>query len=137
MRQAWRIALLLAVIFLLGMTVSLGWSEPQKDNASKIPAFTTNDRALIEAYYKKLSGKYAPGSLDRTPFALGIEATLVRGSHMPVQLKKQLERLPQELESQLSTTLADYGRYRLGPHVILVSKGDLTIGDILKNIVPK
>jgi hypothetical protein len=131
------VALLLAVILLFGLTISLGWSAPQKNESSNLPAFTANDRALIEAYYRELSGKYAPGSLDRAPFALGIETALVRGSHVPVHLKKQLERLPPAVESQLSTARADYGRYRLGHHVVLVSKSDMTIGDILKNIVPK
>jgi hypothetical protein len=137
MTRAWKVALLLMVILLLGLTISLGWGAPQKTASSNLPVFTTEDRALIEEYYKELRGKYAPGSLDRTPFPLGIETALVRGSHVPVHLKKQLERLPQELESRLSTTKADFGRYRLGHHVVLASKADMTIGDILKNVVPK
>jgi hypothetical protein len=137
MTRAWRVAFLVIVVLLAGMTISSGWSAPQKKEASNLPAFTAKDRELIEAYYKQLSGKYAPGSLDRTPFPLAIEKELVRGSHVPVQLKKQLERLPQELESRLSTTTADYARYRLGHHVVLANRGDMTIGDIVKNIVPK
>ena len=137
MTRGWKVVLLLMVVLLLFLTISLGWSAPQKAEASRLPVFTTEDRALIGAYYKELSGKYAPGSLDRTPFSLGIEAALVRGSHVPLHLKKQLERLPQEIESRLSTTPPDFGRYRLGHHVVLASKGDMTIADIFKNIVPK
>ena len=38
-----------------------------------------------------------------------------------------------ELESKLTPLTDDYGRYKLGPHVILVKKADLTIADIMKN----
>jgi len=99
--------------------------------------FTPKDRELIGAYYNHLIGTLAPGSLDRTPFEPGIEKALVRGSHVPMQLEKDLEPLPAKLESQLSQITGDYGRYTLGRHVVLVKKTDLTIADILKNVAVK
>ena len=40
MPRAWKIALLLAAILLLAMTVSLAWGAPQKGTESKMPVFT-------------------------------------------------------------------------------------------------
>jgi hypothetical protein len=137
MKRAWKVPLLLAVILLLGMTVSLGWSEPQKTDTSKMPAFSAKDRELITTYYKKIRGTLAPGSLDRSAFSLGVEQSLVAGSKVPLQLKKELKRLPRELESQLGTIGGAYGRYELGHHVVLIVGDNLTIADILKNVVPK
>ena len=101
------------------------------------PTFSSKDRELIEAYYDHLVGTLAPGSLDRSPFPLGIEKALVSGSHVPMQLERDLERLPAKLESQLTPLTGDYGRYKLGRHVVLVKKTDLEIQDILKNIAVK
>lgn len=139
MTRAWKVALLLAIalILLLGMSISLGWSAPQKTGTSNLPAFTAKDRELIDAYYTHLSGTLAPGSIDRSTFSLGIEKALVPGSHVPVQLQKELEPLPKQLESQLSMTTGEYRRYRLGHHIVLVKKSDLTIADIMKNVAPK
>jgi hypothetical protein len=134
MTRAWKVALLLAVILLLGFAVSLGWSAPLNPEQSKAPAFTAKDRELIDAYYTKISGALAPGSVDRSTFSLGIERSLVPGSHVPMQLEKDLQPLPAKLESQLGTLPADYGRYRLGHHVVLLKKSDMTIADILKNV---
>jgi hypothetical protein len=137
MTHPWKIALLLAVILLLTLSVALAWSAPQKTEASKFPAFSAKDRELIETYYTRLIGTLAPGSIDRSTFSLGVERSLVPGSHVPMQLQKELAPLPGKLESQLSMTNGDYLRYRLGHHVVLVKKGDMTIADILKNIAPK
>ena len=85
MTRAWKIALILAVILLLGMSVSLGWSASQKAEA-KYPAFTAKDRELIDSYYTALSGKLAPGSIDRSTFSVDIEKSLVPGSRIPIHL---------------------------------------------------
>ena len=129
MTWTWKATLFIAAILLL--TASLAFTEETS------PVFTAKDRELIGAYYNHLIGTLAPGSLDRTPFALGIEKALVAGSHVPMQLEKDLEPLPVKLESQLSQITGDYGRYTLGRHVVLVKKTDLTIADILKNVAVK
>jgi hypothetical protein len=120
--------LLAAAVILLAST-----SSPQESK----PVFTANDRQLIEAYYKHLVGTLAPGSLDRSPFPIGVEKALVAGSHVPMQLEKDLQLLPANLESQLSVITGDYGRYKLGRHVVLMRKADLAIADILKNVAVK
>jgi hypothetical protein len=129
MTRTWKALLFLAAISLL--ITSLAFAQETN------PVFTAKDRELIGAYYNHLIGTLAPGSLDRTPFAPGIEKALVSGSHVPMQLEKDLESLPVKLESQLSQITGDYGRYTLGRHVVLVKKADLTIADILKNVAVK
>jgi len=132
MSRAWKIALILAVILLFAFSISLAWSAPQND--AKLAVFSAKDHQLIEAYYNHLIGTLAPGSLNRSPFPLGIEAALTPGSHVPMQLEKDLQPLPVKLDEQLSQITGDYGRYTLGRHVILVRKSDLAIGDVIKNV---
>jgi hypothetical protein len=129
MSRAWKLALLFLILFLLLAGFAAG--QEQK------PTFTVKDKTLIETYYDHLIGTLAPGSLDRTPFALGVEKALVVGSHVPIQLEKDLAPLPAKLESQLTPLTGDYARYTLGRHVVLVKKGDLEIADILKDVAVK
>jgi hypothetical protein len=132
MSRAWKIALILAVLLLLAFTVSLAWSAPQND--AKLPVFSAKDHQLIESYYNHLVGTLAPGSLNRSPFPLGVETSLTPGSNVPMQLEKDLQLLPAKLEDQLSAITGDYARFTLGRHVVLVRKSDLKIGDIIKNV---
>jgi hypothetical protein len=135
MSRPWKIAILLIVILLFGLVASLAWSAPKDE--SNMPTFTDRDRKLIDEYYLHILGTLAPGSLDQSSFSLGIEQSLVTGSHVPMQLEKDLKPLPQKLESQLSQLTGEFGRYTLGRHVVLVRKGDLAIADILRNIAVK
>jgi len=137
MSRAWKIALLLLVVLLFGMVVSLAWSAPQKADEPKTPVFSVKDHKVIGEYYLHLVGTLAPGSLDRSGFPLGIEQSLVSGSHVPMQLEKDLKPLPAKLEAQLTQITGDYARYTLGRHVVLVRKSDLAIADIIKNIAVK
>jgi hypothetical protein len=132
MSRAWKIALILAVILLFAFSISLAWSAPQSN--AKLPVFTDKDRQSIEAYYNHLVGTLAPGSLNRSQFPLGVEAELTPGSHLPMQLEKDLQRLPAKLNEQLSQITGDWGRYTIGRHVVLVRKSDLMIGDIIRNV---
>jgi hypothetical protein len=133
MSRAWKIALALAVILLFLMSISLAWSAPQNP-AEKLPVFSPKDRQIIEGYYNHLVGTLAPGSINQSPFPLGVERALTPNSHVPMQLEKDLQRLPPKLESQLTQITGDYARYTLGRHVVLVRKSDLAIGDIIKNV---
>ena len=137
MSRAWKIALLVALVLLFGMVVSLAWSAPQQAGETKLPVFSAKDHKLIEEYYLHLVGALAPGSLDRSEFPLGVEQSLVAGSHVPMQLEKDLKPLPAKLESQLTAITGDYARYTLGRHVVLLRKTDLAITDIIKNVAVK
>jgi len=130
MSRTAKLALLLLLVLLLGTGIALS-------QAANSPTFSAKDRELIEAYYNHVSGTLAPGSLDRSEFPLAVEKALMAGSHVPMQLEKDLEPLPVKLESQLTQITGDYGRYTLGRHIVLIKKGDLTIADILKNVAVK
>ena len=134
MSRAGKIALALAVILLFMISISLAGGASQNTADDKLPVFSPKDRQIIEEYYSRMLGTLAPGSVDRSPFPLGIEGTLTPNSHVPMQLEKDLQPLPRKLESQLSQITGDYGRYTLGRHVVLVRKSDLAIGDIIKNV---
>ena len=129
MPRQWKAAMLIAAASMLLASISLA--------QAKKPEFNAKDRQTIETYYNRLIGTLAPGSVDRSPFPLGIEKALVAGSHVPMQLEKDLEPLPAKLESQLSQITGDYGRFKLGRHVVLVKKADLEIADIIKNVAVK
>jgi hypothetical protein len=130
MRLNWKIVLILAAILILAFSVALAWSAPQK---ASTPVFTVVERDAIEAYYLHLMGTLAPGSINRTPFSPNIEKALTVGSHVPMQMEKDLMPLPDELESKLVPLTGDYGRFRLGNHVLIVKMVDLAIVDIIKN----
>ena len=133
MSRRWKLALLLTgafMTFMMAETIVLS-------QELKAPTFSPKDRELIETYYNHLIGALAPGSLDRSPFPLGVEKALVAGSHVPMQLEKDLEPLPAKLESQLTPVTSAYGRYKVGRHVVLMRKEDLAIADILKNVAVK
>lgn len=130
MSRTAKLALLLLLVLLLGTGIALS-------QVANSPTFSAKDRELIEAYYNHVIGTLAPGSLDRSEFPLAVEKALMAGSHVPMQLEKDLEPLPAKLESQLTQITGDYGRYTLGRHIVLIKKGDLTIADILKNVAVK
>ena len=141
MTRPWKIALILAVIMLLVFSVSLAWGAGQKAaeaptfvlHGDKAPVFSAKDREFVQAYYLHLLGTLAPGSINRSTFDPGVEKSLVAGSHVPGQFEKEMMPLPAELETKLTPLTGDYARYKLGPHVVLVKKADLTIADIMKN----
>jgi hypothetical protein len=130
MKPNWKIILILTAILVLAFSVALAWSAPQK---ASTPMFTPAERDAIQAYYLHLMGTLAPGSINRTPFSPNIEKALATGSHVPMQLEKDLMPLPSDLESKLVPLTGDYGRYKLGNHVLLVKMADLTIVDMIKN----
>jgi len=130
MRTNRKIVLILAAILILAFSVALAWSAPQ--NAAT-RTFTPAERETIQAYYLHLMGTLAPGTINRAPFPPNIEKALTVGSHVPMQLERDLMPLPRELESKLVPLTGEYGRYKLGTHVLLIKMGDLTIVDIIKN----
>src|SRR5262249_44213290 len=121
---------ILTALLIFAFSIALAWSASQNTSAR---VFTRTERDAIQVYYLHLMGTLAPGSINRTPFSPDIEKALTVGSHVPMQLEKELMPLPGELESKLVPLTGDYGRYKLGNHVLLVRIGDLTITDIIKN----
>jgi hypothetical protein len=130
MKPNWKIVLILTVIAIFAFSIALAWSASEN---AQTRVFTPAERDTIQAYYLHLMGTLAPGSINRTPFSPAVEKALIAGSHVPMQLEKDLMPLPSELESKLVPLTGDYGRYKLGNHVLLVKTADLTIVDIIKN----
>jgi len=115
---------------LLVATAAVGWSQ----SADKPVKFTAEDRKAIESYYTHLIGETAPGSLDRKSYSLEIEKVLTPGGKVPLQLEKELQWLPPELEKKLSQPPGGYLHYKLGRHVLVVRRSDLLIADIIKDV---
>jgi hypothetical protein len=130
MSRVWKLTLLLTVALLLMAALSVS-------QELKRPKFTAQDRQLIETYYSHIIGTLAPGSVDRSSYPPEVERALVVGGHLPMGLEKELERLPDKLESQLSEATRSYGCYKLGRHIILMKRDDRVIADILKNVALK
>ena len=130
MRRTWKVVLILTAILILAFSVTLAWSATQNTSTR---VFTPAERDTIKAYYLHVMGTLAPGSINRTPFSPDIEKALRTGSHLPMQMEKDLMPLPSELEAKLVPLTGEYGRYKLGNHVLLVRMADLTIVDIIKN----
>jgi hypothetical protein len=137
MKPIWKRELVVALSLLILTGVALSAGALQKLDLATTPTFTPKDREVITAYYLSVISTLAPGSIDRSPFDPSIERGLAVGSHVPPQLGKRLESLPEKLDSQLTLINADYGRYKLGRHVLLVRKADLAIAAILKNVALK
>src|SRR5262245_48932714 len=99
MRRRRLVILGFTALMLLAFSISLAWSAPQ---TAATPTFSPKEHETITAFYKRLMGTLAPGSINRTPFSPGIEKALVAGSHVPMQLDKELMPLPTDLESHLN-----------------------------------
>ena len=142
MSRIWKLVPIFVIFLPLVIGVPTAWSAPQGTEkppkfvlkGEKTPTFTAKDHELISAYYEHLTGTQAPGSIDRTPFPPGVEKSLVAGSHVPGQFERELQPLPEKLESQLSMLTGDYRRFILRHHVLIVKKSDLTIADVMKDV---
>jgi hypothetical protein len=145
MSPVWKLTLLLVLMLILAMSMTLGGQTTQNKpetptfvlRGDTTPVFTAKDRELLTAYYQRLYSTLAPGSITQSKFSPAVERSLVTGSHIPMQLEKELEPLPNSLEATLSQLTGDYRRYKLQPHVVIVKKADLTIMDIVKNVGTK
>jgi len=126
--------LLLLLVFMSVFVGALAWSAEPQDVKKAGLAFTAKDRQIIGDYYKRIIGNIAPGSLDRSTFSVSVEKDIARGGHLPRSVEKDLERLPKDLESQLSSPSNNYEYYRIGHHVILVRLIDLSIADVIKDV---
>jgi hypothetical protein len=118
--------ILLALVLLL-LLAQLSGAQTQR------PSFSESDRAAINAYFKGVHTKTAPGSIDRTELPLPIEQSLVSGGRVPLQYEKRLARLPEALRAQLSLLPGGYESFMLGKHVLLVKRGTLEIADVVRN----
>jgi hypothetical protein len=130
MKPQWIIRILmLTALLLMAAAVVMG----QTANKSQKAEINAADRTTINNYYNHLMGDLAPASLDRKGFSPEIERTLKPGNKLPLQLQKQLARLPRELETKLTLSPPGYEYYKLGRHILLIQSSDLMIGDIVRD----
>jgi hypothetical protein len=122
-----RILFALGALLILSVIV-LGQTAKKSEQAT----FSPKDREAVEAYYKHLHGILAPASIERKPLSPETEKALVPGKQIPRQFEKQLQKLPRELELKLSNPQPGFDYYALGPHVLLLRRSDLLIGDIIR-----
>jgi hypothetical protein len=100
--------------------------------APQTAGFTSDERQIINNYYRHVISTLAPGSIDRKPLSIAMEEALKIGARLPIMLEKKAARLPEKLESQLPLHGADFKRYRVGNHVVLVKTPEWTIVDIIR-----
>jgi hypothetical protein len=96
--------------------------------------FTSAEREAIRNYYTHVLGTLAPASLDRKGFSPEIERELRPGNRVPMKLEKKMERLPRELSEKLRMPWPGHEHFRLGNHILLLRKPDMTIVDIVRDI---
>jgi hypothetical protein len=130
MKRVIQLALLLLV--LLGIMVGALAFGAVQDNENGRAVFTAKDRQIIHGYYKRTLGNIAPGSLNRSPLALEIDRDIVPGGRIPKYFEKELQRLPRELDSQLSSLNSAYQRFKIGNHVVLARR-DMFISDVVRD----
>jgi hypothetical protein len=123
----------LIVVALLTLLLAGGLILGQSTAQNTKVTFSAADRKTIDSYYTHLYGTLAPGSLDRKDFPEEIEKALKPGGKVPIQLEKDLAWLPEDLESKLSQPPGGYVHYKLGHHILIVRRSDLTIADIIKD----
>lgn len=117
------------ILLLVGFVIGTGYAQAP----AKGPAFDSKDRDAINGYFKHQLGILAPGSIPRNDFDPNLMKALVPGRRVPMQLEKELQPLPKELESRLPVLGGDYARFKLGKHVLLVNKKTMTIADLIRN----
>jgi hypothetical protein len=125
-----RFALILLALAALMLVVTSVVGHAQE----KPVKFTLEDRKAIDTFYTHLYGEIAPGALDRKDYSTEIEKVLKPGGKVPMQLEKELEWLPAELEKKLVAPPGGYLHYKLGRHVLIMRRSDLYIADIVKDV---
>jgi hypothetical protein len=121
------------LIALAGLLILSAIVLGQTGSKSGQARFSPKDREVVEAYYKHLHGILAPASVERKPLSPEIEKAVAPGNKIPMQFEKQLQKLPRELALKLSAPQPGFDYYVLGPHVLLVRRSDLLIGDVIRN----
>ena len=126
------IQITLFLLVLLGLLVgSLAYGDGRSEvNAGGM--FSSNDRQITNDYYKRILGNIAPGSIDRYPLRLEIDRNIIPGGRIPKYVERDLQRLPRELESQLSSLKGAYQRFKIGTHVIVL-RSDMLITDVIRD----
>jgi hypothetical protein len=95
-------------------------------------SFSSGDRAIIRDYYGKRRASLPPGLAKKSKLPPGLSRQVQRSGHLPPGLERQ--RLPHDLEQQLSPVPEGHVRVRVGADVVLMDGQTELILDVVKDI---
>ena len=98
-------------------------------NAHLEVAFSDRDRSMIREYYRD---HLPPGLAKRSSLPPGLQKQAKRRGQLPPGLRK--ERLPKELDVQLSPLPTGYIRIRIGADVVLMNTRTQVVVDVITDI---
>ena len=101
----------------------------QDQNTQVAVTFSSRDRALIEEYYGKNKKNLPPGLAKRKG---GLPPGLAKRDTLPPGL--QGDRLPNELEVQLTTLPSGYIRVRVGQDIVLLDGRTHVVFDVIYGV---
>ena len=99
-----------------------------------VVSFSTQDRMIIQQYYRTSRGTSGPPSLTRRKhLAPAFQKHLIKYATLPSGLAKRA--LPIDLENRLSSIPSSYQRWLVGSDVVVVDKNRV-IQDLVVNAKP-
>ena len=114
-----------------GSTVSGGVSYRSSGVGVDI-RFTNDDRRIIRSHYDSRRKSLPPGLAKKKELPPGLRKQIARKGHLPPGLEG--DRLPADLEKQLSRIPDGHLRIRVGADIVLMNGESRLILDVIKDI---
>lgn len=114
-----------------GSTVSGGVSYRSSRVGVDI-LFTDDDRRIIRHYYEGRRANLPPGLAKKKQLPPGLRKQIARRGHLPPGLEG--DRLPSNLEKQLSRIPEGHLRIRVGADIVLMDGESRLILDVIKDV---
>jgi hypothetical protein len=122
--------LLIYVLASIGGCATSGAVVVEDENARVEVVFSERDRYLIRDYYGR--HRLPPGLAKRSSLPPGLQKQVQRWGQLPPGL--QGDRLPDELEVQLSRLPEGYVRVRVGADIVLMNTRTRVVVDVIKDL---
>jgi len=129
-RMGLSVLLLIYVLASIGGCATSGAVVVEDENTRVEVVFNERDRHLIRDYYGRRH--LPPGLAKRSSLPPGLQKQVQRRGQLPPGL--QGDRLPDELEAQLSRLPEGYVRLRVGVDVVLMNTRTRVIVDVIKDL---
>ena len=94
--------------------------------------FTNDDRRIIRNHYERGRKNLPPGLAKKEQLPPGLRKQIARKGHLPPGLEG--DRLPADLEKQLSRIPDGHLRIRVGADIVLMNGESRLILDVIKDI---
>jgi hypothetical protein len=130
MRMGLSTLLSIYVLVSIGGCATSGAVVVEDENSRVEVVFSERDRYLIRDYYGRRH--LPPGLAKRSSLPPGLQKQVERRGQLPPGLRG--DRLPDELEAQLSQLPEGYVRLRVGVDVVLMNTRTRVIMDVMKDI---